>query len=292
VFKKVLFPTDFSAYAEITLEYVVGLKDIGAEQIVLVHTLQEAEEYPVTMARKERMLARLKDTEAWLKGQGLDAISRVELGTAYREILRVAEEENVDLITIGCHGKGLLDEVVIGSVSDRVAREASMPVLLVKHKILQDETGVRLVKRSAEAFQKILYPTDCSPCAQSALDYIKGLSLPFCGQVIMANIIDPKTAAADKLESAKREMEAKLDTMARAMEGTCIRVSTVVRIGNPLEELLKIGKEEKVSLIVMGSTGKGFFTEMLIGSISENMIRKARCPVLIIHNTVCALQVD
>lgn len=292
MFNKVLFPTDFSAYAEKTLEYVAGLKDIGAEQLVLVHTIQEAEEYPVTMARRDRMLLRLKDTEKWVKAQGLDVVSRVEIGTAYREILRVAEEEEVDLIAIGSHGKGLLDEVVIGSVSDRVAREASVPVLVVKHKVLQDEEGVRLEKRSADAFQKILYPTDGSPCAQSALDYIKGLSLPFCGQVIMAHVIDPKSVAADRLEKAKAETKARLDTSARAMEGTCIRVKTEVRVGVPLEQLLALAKEERVSLIVMGSTGKGFFQEMLIGSLSENMIRKAKCPVLIVHNTICSIPVE
>ncbi len=292
MFNKILFPTDFSAYAEKTLEYLAGFKDIGAEHVVLVHTVQEAEEYPVTMARQERMAAALKEKEEWLRTQGLEASSLVPIGTPYREILKAARTEEVDLIVIGSQGKGLLDEVLLGSVSDRVAREATMPVLVVKHKVLQDATGVKVEKRSAESFQKILYPTDGSPCAQSALEYIKGMSLPFCGQVIMANIIDPKTVATGKIEAAKAEMLAKLKTSAKAMEGTCIHVTTDVRVGVPLEELLKIGKEEKVTLIVMGSTGKGFFQEMLIGSLSENMIRKARCPVLIIHDEICAIPVD
>lgn len=292
MFRKILFPTDLSAYADKTVEYVMGLKAIGVEKVIQAYVLAPGEEYPVTLARKKRSLAMLEEREKLFRDSGLDVESRVELGTPYREILKLADKEEVSLIVIGCHGKGLLDEVVIGSVSDRVTREAKVPVILVKFKIIQNETGHQLEKRTAEQFKKILYPTDCSPCSLSVMNYVREFKKVGCEEVIIANVIDPSATKAVNLEKAVAEMEKKLNVERQVFEEQNIKARIAVPVGRPLEELLRIGKEEKVSLIVMGSTGKGYFKQMLMGSISENMVRYARCPIMIVHSEVCMIQAE
>ena len=59
-----------------------------------------------------------------------------------------------------------------------------------------------------------------------------------------------------------------------------------------MEKLLDIAKEENTSMICVGSTGRGFFKDMLLGSVSDSIIRKSECPVLIIHDEVCRLTFD
>lgn len=292
MFKRVLFPTDFSEYADKTLEYVLKLKSTGVETVLLVHIMEAADEYPVTMARKERFTERLEETARLVREQGLQAEVLVELGKPYREILRLADERDASLIVIGCHGKGFLDEVVIGSVSDRVTREANVPVLLVKYKVHESDAGPQLENRSAEPFGKVLYPTDCSPCAQSALQFVRELKTVGCEEVIVSSVIDPKVVATANIDTAVKELESKLKVSVGTLQERGLQAKAVVPVGVPLEELLRIAKEERVSLVVMGSTGKGYFQEMLLGSLSENMIRKSKCPILVIHNDVCALQVD
>ena len=290
MFKTILFPTDFSEYSLKTLEYVWGLKAAGVERVILVNILEAIDEYPIALARKRRTLEALKEQEGILSGHGLKTESRVELGTPYREILKIAEEEEVSMIVIGCHGKGLLDEVVIGSVSDRVTREATVPVMLVKYKVLHEEGGDRLEKMSAESFKKILYPTDGSPCAQMAKKFIQGFAQVGCNEVIVASVVDPKTVPQKDIPKAVKELEAKLSVAAEEFRERGLQSKVAVSVGTPLEELLRIAKEERVSLIVMGSTGKGYFKQMVLGSVSESMIREAKCPVLIIHNEVCEIQ--
>lgn len=289
MFKTILFPTDFSEYSLKTLEYVWGLKTAGVERVILVNILEAVDEYPIALARKRRTLEALKEQEAILSGHGLKAESRVELGTPYREILRIAEEEEVSMIVIGCHGKGLLDEVVIGSVSDRVTRESTVPVLLVKYKVLHEEGGDRLEKMSAESFKKILYPTDGSPCAQMAKNFIRGFAQAGCEEVIIVSVVDSKATAEKNIPMAVKELEAKLAVAAGELRERGLKAKVIVPVGTPLEELLRIAKEERVSLIVMGSTGKGYFKQMVLGSVSESMIREAKCPVLIIHSEVCEI---
>lgn len=290
MFKRILFPTDFSEYADKALDYVAGMKTIGVENVVQVYVLEADEEYPVTVAHKKRILARLKGREEMFRQHGLEVDSRVELGTPYKEILKVADKEDVSMIVIGCHGKGLLDEVIIGSVSDRVTREAKVPVLLVKFKILKDETGPRLEKMSAEQFRKILYPTDNSPCSMSVTQYIREFKKVGCEEVVIASVIDSATTKSKDVLSAVKEMQAKLSVDKKIFEEQGIKAKIEVPVGRPVEELLRIEKEEHVSLTVMGSTGKGYFKQMLLGSVSENMVRHAISPVLIIHSEICTIQ--
>lgn len=290
MFKKILFPTDFSAYADKAIEYLVGMKALGVEEVVQTFIMETGEEYPITMARKKRTLAMLKDREPLFKEQGLNIKSRVELGTPYREILKMADAEEVSMIVMGSHGKGLFDEVIIGSVSDRVAREAKVPVLLVKFKILQDMNGTRLEKRSAELFKKILYPTDSSPCSMSVMQYVREFKKVGCEEVIIANVIDSSSTRLKDVPNAVREMEKKLSVEKHIFEEQGIAARIAVPVGRPVDELLRVAKNERVSLIVMGSTGKGYFRQMLLGSVSENMVRHAKCPVLVVHSEVCMIQ--
>lgn len=290
MFAKVLFPTDLSPYAEKTTEYVMGLKAIGVEKVIMVNILETGEEYPVTMARKKRTIEQLKERETLFREQGLEVESRVEMGTPYREILKIADEEEVSLIVIGCHGKGLIDEVVIGSVSDRVTREAKVPVLLVKFKVLQDHMGPHLERRSAELFKKILYPTDSSSCSLSVMQFVREFKKVGNEEVIIANVVDSTHTKLSDIPNAVREMERKLSVEKHIFEELGVTARVAVPVGRPVEELLRIGKAERVSLIVMGSTGKGYFKQMLLGSVSENMVRHAKCPVLIVHSEVCMIQ--
>jgi nucleotide-binding universal stress UspA family protein len=292
VFQRILFPTDFSEYADKAVDYVIGLQAIGVEKVIQAYVLEEGEEYPVTVARRKRSLAILKKREELFRQHGLEVESRVGLGTPYKEILKFADKEDVSLIVIGCHGKGLLDEVVIGSVSDRVTREAKVPVLLVKFRILKRETGPRLEKMTAEQFKKILYPTDSSPCSMSVTQYVREFKKVGCEEVIIASVVDSANTRLKDIPDAVRETEKKLSVEKHIFEEQGIVARVAVPVGRPVDELLRVAKGERVSLIVMGSTGKGYFKQMLMGSVSENMVRNARCPVLIVHSDVCMIQQD
>ncbi|MFO7739129.1 MAG: universal stress protein, partial [Desulfatiglandaceae bacterium] len=74
----------------------------------------------------------LQAIENELKNSGFAVKARIETGVPLREILRVEEEENVSVIVIGSHGKSNLEEMFIGSVSEKVARKCKSPILIIK----------------------------------------------------------------------------------------------------------------------------------------------------------------
>ena len=82
-----------------------------------------------------------------------------------------------------------------------------------------------------------------------------------------------------QLDKAVRNELSKIEAELRAAG---LDVKTVIEKGNPLKEILRLEKDETVSAIVIGSHGKSNLKEMLLGSVSENVIRHSKSPVLVI----------
>jgi nucleotide-binding universal stress UspA family protein len=74
----------------------------------------------------------MESIEKELAQAGFVVKSRLEIGNPLREILRVEEEEDVSLIILGSHGKTNLEEIFLGSVSEKVARRCKKPILIIK----------------------------------------------------------------------------------------------------------------------------------------------------------------
>ena len=142
-------------------------------------------------------------------------------------------------------------------------------------------------------FRKILYPTDFSDVSNKALAYIKQLREGGAKEVILLHVIDERAVEAvhrygtessfEKLENMmKEEAEQFFTKIEKELKKCGLEVRKRIRIGNPLREILKTEEEEDISLIVIGSHGRSNLEEMLLGSVSEKVIRKCKKPVLII----------
>lgn len=283
MFRKILFPTDFSDYSLKTLEYVVGLKDVGAREVILAHVIPALEEYPVTLGIKDKTKLEMQKHERILKDQGFNVISRVEMGAPAQQILSLAEAEKASIIVAGSHGKGLLEEVLIGSVSERIAREAKVPVLIVRYKVLEDLEGRHLASFSAQLFRKILFPTDFSFSSERALEFVRALKGAGTEEVVITHVVDDRYLFPYRAKEARRESGVRLEVIKKELQERGMKAKVQIPLGAPLVEILRLSEEEDVSLIVVGSHGKGFVREMVLGSVSENIIRQAKRPVLVVH---------
>jgi nucleotide-binding universal stress UspA family protein len=150
LFKKTLYATDFSPLAEVALDYVKKLKEAGEEEVVVVHVVDDLEvELPegtdllndketfemlpdVDQEYLLNLIEKLNAVKEILEDEGLRVKIYLLYGNIAREIVSVAKREDVKLIVMGAHGKSLLSELLLGSVSTDVIREAECPVLIVK----------------------------------------------------------------------------------------------------------------------------------------------------------------
>ena len=143
MFKKILFPTDFSDVAARALEFVKQLKDSGAEEVVVLNVIEEkyyylSEEYPTvdleTLDQNLRkdVLKKLTDLANDLHEKGFKVKVITAKGIPAGEIIRIEQEERVSIIVLGSHGVSNLKEMLLGSVSEAVIRKSKQPVLVVK----------------------------------------------------------------------------------------------------------------------------------------------------------------
>ena len=145
MFKKILYPTDFSDVSKKALDYIKQLKETGTNQVVVLHVIDEREiEHIAHLAelnvsieelekrREEFAKEEMKAIEIELKKSGFAVKIRIEKGIPFRDILKAEKEEDVSVVVIGSHGKSCVTEMLLGSVSEKVVRKSSKPVLVVR----------------------------------------------------------------------------------------------------------------------------------------------------------------
>ena len=143
MFKKILFPTDFSDVSDKAFDYITSLKDVGAETVVIIHVIDQRSisvlYNKATMnylKMEQEMIARatrsLEELAYLLEDYGFEVKSLLKTGFPVIEILNAEKEENVSIIVIGSHGKSNLKELFLGSVSEKVIRKCEKPVFVVK----------------------------------------------------------------------------------------------------------------------------------------------------------------
>ena len=142
--KKILVPTDFSQRADEALDFAIQFSGKVNGQITLMHILDFPASSFNTGGEMESMDPEIIYQAEYIKGvhRQLDAINerynnheiitKIKYGNPYVSISREIAEENVDYIIMGSNGASGLKEVFIGSVAQRVIRNASCPVIVVK----------------------------------------------------------------------------------------------------------------------------------------------------------------
>ncbi|PSQ05532.1 universal stress protein [Halobacteriales archaeon QS_6_71_20] len=139
MYDDVLVPTDGSPAADAAVEHAVRLADrfdstIHALYVVdaTAYSALESGTDLVSDALEgegEDAVARIAEAA---DDEGLPVIEAVVSGTAYRSILEYADEEGIDMIVMGTHGRQGIDRYLLGSVTERVVRSADQPVLTVR----------------------------------------------------------------------------------------------------------------------------------------------------------------
>jgi universal stress protein A len=142
--RSILAPTDFSAHSEKAMRYACGLAERVGAELHLLHILSEIlpagpdpllmpvmppEYYEENEQRARETLSRLLDP-AW--GSPRSVVTTVRWGSPVESIVNYADEQKIDLIVIATHGRTGLSHVLLGSVAERIVREAPCPVLTIR----------------------------------------------------------------------------------------------------------------------------------------------------------------
>jgi nucleotide-binding universal stress UspA family protein len=207
-----------------------------------------------------------------------------------REILAEAETLLADLIVIGSHGRSGFERLLLGSVTEKVVRKSSCPIMVVPP-YAPDADGPGLTHGVRP---RILCAIDFSDASLGALEYAISLAEETDAELTLFHSIEvppelrePIPVPADfNIDQCHAAAEAACLQRLRALVPPPVRtycqVKTAVSEGAAYRQLLRLSAEQPTDLIVMGVHGRGAVDLLLFGSNTARVIRAATCPVLII----------
>lgn len=227
-----------------------------------------------------------------LAQQGEDVVSEAakildSLGVSYETdvvqgnpaptIVEYAERYGQDLVVMPTHGRDGISRYLIGSVSEKVVRLSSVPVLTVR--MQPDETLVF-------PYENILIPVDGSTAATHAANHLVELAASLDATVHVLSVVDNSTLGPDVRStiSEKEGEQAATDAVETVVSEAETRgvTNTVRHIehGNPVEEILGRVESNDIHAVGMGTTGKRGTDRILLGSVAEKTVRSASVPVM------------
>ncbi len=293
MYSRVIIATDLSPASKKIVEHAKDLKALGTSEIVLLQCVSAMEAASAAYSESERRItALLESQEKVLAGYGFRTSSRVVFGTLHKEVNTIATEKDASLVVIGSKGSTLSKDVLLGGVVSEMIQHIERPTLVIridKTKADTETIGI-LPDRGAPFPESVLLPTDFSQNAAAAFDHV--MKLATCGArritlVHVQDMVKLEKSSKKEIEEYDRVDAIRLDGMKAAIlaiDGS-IDVSTVVCHGKPAIEILKVSDAMEPSLIVMGTQGRGFVNEILLGSVSHAVTRKAKSSILLVPNT-------
>jgi nucleotide-binding universal stress UspA family protein len=151
-------------------------------------------------------------------------------------------------------------------------------------------------RRKKYKMKTILVPTDFSPTAQAAVDVAVDMAKKVSAKLILLHVIETPGSASFNVEgqaASAQDWDNKMFTMklieigrtklarlADQVAGKGVTFISKLRLGDPFHGIQSIITEQKVDLIIMGTKGSSGFKEVVVGSNTEKVVRRATCPVL------------
>jgi nucleotide-binding universal stress UspA family protein len=270
--KKILVPCDFSKPAVGAFRFALDMarKSKGMVQLINVIELPAIHDpiiMPVVTLEKDFM----KELKEKVKGQfeklitrnnteGITVSSNIEFGSPARLIAGFAKKKSIDLIVMGSHGASGMREYFVGSNAEKVVRNSTVPVMVTKNYY-------------KGAVKNIVFPNSLETEKQEGLiKRVKELQAFFKATVHILYVNTPANFTADNITTNRLKEFAK----------TFLFKNYTLNVYNyPFEEtgIIQFTKSIKGDLIAMGTHGRTGISHFLNGSLAEDVVNHADCPI-------------
>lgn len=198
-------------------------------------------------------------------------------------IVEYAERYDQDIVVMPTHGREGISRYLIGSVSEKVVRLSSVPVLTVR---MQPDETLNF------PYENILVPTDGSAAATHAAENVLSFAASLDATVHVLSVVEKSSLGLDvrSTTSAEKSEQAATDAVETVVSEANKRgiTNTVRHIehGTPVKEILGCIESNDIHAVGMGTTGKRGTDRILLGSVAEKTVRSAPVPVMTVADSV------
>jgi nucleotide-binding universal stress UspA family protein len=283
----ILVPTDLSDCAAEALRHAAYLADWHAAELHLVnvdarnmHQYEAMRDgFPMDDEALDALLQPDDGTERHLPVADDLAITQAQIEhvSAPVVIQEYAEEQDVDLVVMGTHGRRGTNRLLMGSVAEDVVRNVPCPVFTVRE-------GITVAP--GQAVRRLLVPIDFSDPSRLALDHAKELAMTYGAEIHLLHVVEevalPGAYGMEPISFVVPEViqstESALAEMAEKDIGyEHVRVESIA--GYPATTILDYIEEHKIDLVTIATHGRTGLDRLLMGSVAEKVVRRSTCPV-------------
>lgn len=276
--RKILVPTDFSTTAEWAVEVAADVALKSGAEIILLHIVEqptkesfsveaqindpnEWEDKLFTLKLIERNKFQLAELEKKISSAGITVKKVMRMGNPYHGISTMISDQKVDLVVMGSSSPSRLEEIMVGSNTEKVVRFSKCPVLTVHQK----PTRIQ--------FKEIVYATSLNKDEDVLSVLLKNVQEPYGATVHIVRINTPMNFRSDK------EVKIAMELFVRQ---TKLKNYTLNIFNDYSEEegIIHFADSINADLIAMATHGRTGLAHILAGSIAEDVVNHSHKPVL------------
>ncbi len=286
---------DDSDASDLIVDALPYFQQFGTKKITLVTVVPVPFTGERTEFKTDAYNERLDSYKAALEEKGFTVDVDLRAGTYFyppSEILTSAKENDADFVIIGSRGHSKVQEMLLGSTATEVLHRSRLPVFLINIDIQTDEEDPKkrklvMTQSMKDSLNHVLHATDFSETAYRAFDVVKGLD--FEGLINKISFIHVQGHHAIALKDpvsrdalTDQNMEELEDLRNSLSDKTRDDSEIIITFGTPGKEIVQAIRDNDVTLVVMGSQGKGFVHEFFLGGVSSQVTRFSKVPVLLV----------
>ena len=301
--KNILFLTDFSEPSEVALPFATSIARGYGASVYALHVFTP--DPNVCGAPAKLAIAAIETGEQSAKSRIDSQLAGLEHETIvdwsvdlWEAVQRTINENNIDLIVMGTHGRTGADKFFMGSVAEEIFRRSPVPVLTIG-------PHVRSSVHAGGRFHRILFPTDFTAASEAAAPYAMSLVQENRAKLVLLHVMrspEPPNSNGrsknggnehERSENDQRRFEL---SVAEAIHQLYETVPTdadlyfppqsIVEYGDPAERILSAAKERSSDLIVLGvrdASGHIGAATHLARATAHKVVARALCPVLTVR---------
>jgi nucleotide-binding universal stress UspA family protein len=282
----ILHPTDFSEPAGRALNLAGSLAHREGARLLVLHVtnpMTDAANLLLDEPSLHRQRQRLEQLQ--VEAPGVPFEPRLAFGSAAAEILKTAQETGCDLIVMGTRGRKGLGRLLMGSVAEQVVRNAPCPVVTVNSPSREPAAEAEVSTGTAAPIRTVLHPTDFSgPCAE-AFRVACELSGDQSARLTVVHVLVPPPMSPINQPMPPplpEDPRGKLEELLRLAQASAPGLQADYRVenGDAAPRIVGAAQETRCDLIVMGTHGRTGLGRALMGSVAEQVLRTAPCPVV------------
>lgn len=269
---RILVATDFSKPARNVLNTAMMFAKTFNSTITLVHVLpEEIDNEKVSKLVNHALKTEMEEAAEKVANAGIKAGPYlIDYGNYSDKIVNAANTIDANLIVVGSGVKEETDAFQLGTTAARVVSKSSKPVLVVKNNQFPE-------------IRNIICPVDFSEESERALNTAAVMARLYKAKLVILSVYERFMGSfvTMDIESVNQKRflayEKEFDMFLKKFNLIDVAYEKVVKGGEPSKEILKVIKEKKSDLLIMGTTGRSGVNRILMGSVTERVIRELPC---------------